>query len=498
MTALATARTPRRGAGALTPTLSPGRGEGVGAIGRPPHVLHDLPAPYPLPAFIATVDPEEAAARPREAAGGPALAEREVLALWLLGRVPPAVLSPWVLLRPGRAGRGPGPDVREATFQLPGGLIWTGDVEIHVRARDFARHGHESDPAYDGVVLHVVWDDDRVADGPRAAGEPVPLAGGGEARTVAIAPWLSGGTAELRALVRRGPSGHEPCADAGATFGAEETSSRLRHEGQRRLAERTWRAARLAATHGWTDAWSRQLDAALAASAGRTRESAEERAQLASRITTALCKSDPAGPTGREPLLALARLARTGMPRGLIEALRGGGGGGARQIPHAHDGDITRLPTSGAGAVGTGRAAELGWNAVLPLLGALALGYGDTELARATARLASAWPAPRPYGRTQSLAMNLGGLGRDAATGGGALAAQGLLHLQDLWCERGGCGHCPLSPPAPQGALPAPAPQGALSAPPHSHPLVVASDGPRAAAVADKGALAPMAPMVPR
>ena len=28
----------------------------------------------------------------------------------------------------------------------------------------------------------------------------------------------------------------------------------------------------------------------------------------------------------------------------------------------------------------------------------------------------------------------------------GALYAQGLLHLQDLWCTRGGCGACPLSP----------------------------------------------------
>ena len=46
---------------------------------------------------------------------GAPLAERELTALWLLGRVPQRAL-PWPLLRAGRAGRGPGPDVREATF----------------------------------------------------------------------------------------------------------------------------------------------------------------------------------------------------------------------------------------------------------------------------------------------------------------------------------------------------------------------------------------------
>ena len=93
------------------------------------------------------------------------------------------------------------------------------------------------------------------------------------------------------------------------------------------------------------------------------------------------------------------------------------------------------------GAVGPGRAAELGWNAALPLLAAAAAAYDDAPLARATAELAERWPAPRPYGRTRALANLLGPPPR----GGGAQHAQGLLHLQDLWCERGGCGRCPAS-----------------------------------------------------
>jgi len=61
----------------------------------------------------------------------------------------------WPLLRPGRAGRGPGPDVREALFLLPSGVPQAGDVEVHLRASDFLRHGHHRDPAHDGVLLHL-------------------------------------------------------------------------------------------------------------------------------------------------------------------------------------------------------------------------------------------------------------------------------------------------------------------------------------------------------
>ncbi|PKN77997.1 MAG: hypothetical protein CVU47_12855, partial [Chloroflexi bacterium HGW-Chloroflexi-9] len=54
--------------------------------------------------------------RPYRVAAAPDdLEEATLTALWLLGRVSAEAL-PWPLLRPGRAGRGPGPDVREAAF----------------------------------------------------------------------------------------------------------------------------------------------------------------------------------------------------------------------------------------------------------------------------------------------------------------------------------------------------------------------------------------------
>lgn len=56
-------------------------------------------------------EPGETPPRENPTAGERAAGELAGGALWLLGRVPEAAL-PLPLLRAGRAGRGPGPDVR--------------------------------------------------------------------------------------------------------------------------------------------------------------------------------------------------------------------------------------------------------------------------------------------------------------------------------------------------------------------------------------------------
>lgn len=75
------------------------------------------------------------------------------------------------VIDPGTLNRDSGPDFFNAKINI-GDKMWAGDVEIHVRASDWHRHGHDGDRAYDSVVLHVVERDDTAIR--RGNGEVVP------------------------------------------------------------------------------------------------------------------------------------------------------------------------------------------------------------------------------------------------------------------------------------------------------------------------------------
>lgn len=69
-----------------------------------------------------------------------------------------------------------GPDFRGAELEVDG-LSVVGDVEVHFRAADWRAHGHDGDPAYDGVVLHVLLLPPRPGEAPaRTASGRVPAA----------------------------------------------------------------------------------------------------------------------------------------------------------------------------------------------------------------------------------------------------------------------------------------------------------------------------------
>jgi hypothetical protein len=53
-----------------------------------------------------------------------------------------------------------GPDFAEARIKI-GDLQWTGQVEIHVKASSWDLHKHNKDLAYNNVILHVVWEEDK-------------------------------------------------------------------------------------------------------------------------------------------------------------------------------------------------------------------------------------------------------------------------------------------------------------------------------------------------
>ena len=87
------------------------------------------------------------------------------------------------VLSPGRWNRMAGPDFRNAKLELNGTAL-RGDVEIHGKTSDWISHGHGGDPAYDGVILHVVRHDDtspgNVAFLPESAVLVLPEAGKGD------------------------------------------------------------------------------------------------------------------------------------------------------------------------------------------------------------------------------------------------------------------------------------------------------------------------------
>src|SRR5688572_33018669 len=66
------------------------------------------------------------------------------------------------ILHPGFPNQDQGPDFLQARIKLDSQL-WAGHVEIHVLSSAWFLHGHERDPHYSNVILHVVWQEDKPA-----------------------------------------------------------------------------------------------------------------------------------------------------------------------------------------------------------------------------------------------------------------------------------------------------------------------------------------------
>ncbi len=75
------------------------------------------------------------------------------------------------VIDPGILNRDSGPDFFNAKVKI-GSKTWAGNIEIHLKASDWNRHGHSTDPAYDNVILHVVAISDTQIK--RKDGSPLP------------------------------------------------------------------------------------------------------------------------------------------------------------------------------------------------------------------------------------------------------------------------------------------------------------------------------------
>lgn len=75
------------------------------------------------------------------------------------------------IIKSGEHNSNAGPDFFNSRINISG-TVWAGNVEIHIKASDWHRHSHQHDPAYDNVILHVVYEADQ--DVKRKDGEVIP------------------------------------------------------------------------------------------------------------------------------------------------------------------------------------------------------------------------------------------------------------------------------------------------------------------------------------
>ncbi|MCC7364328.1 MAG: DUF2851 family protein [Dehalococcoidia bacterium] len=334
---------------------------------------------------------------------------------------------------PGVPGGASGPDFRDAILDA-GGDVLRGHVELHLRASGWRAHGHAGDPAYAGVVLHVVAENDTGALSTlHASGRAIPV------------------------LVLREPGAHAfpppftpPCALAAAR--GQDPAPALHRLGERRLRSKAARVAPLVAASGPGQAVYTLALETLAGSANRAAF-----ASLARSLPLAALLERAAGTSAPRPLAITAELkgaaARLSLRRAglrpmaqparrleaagtLVAALWPGviAGFPPALIPAA------LLPALRQPGIGRAAAIELAVNAVLPV--ALASGaWSEEDIAAAFAAL----PGPGTYGKLRRLEgwLGAGAAPKPFAT---ARALQGGLLLHADYCTRGRCGQCPLSP----------------------------------------------------
>ena len=64
------------------------------------------------------------------------------------------------IISPGLLNKNAGPDFIAAKLKIDE-TTWVGNVEVHLKSSDWLLHRHEQDPAYDNVILHVVYENDQ-------------------------------------------------------------------------------------------------------------------------------------------------------------------------------------------------------------------------------------------------------------------------------------------------------------------------------------------------
>lgn len=371
--------------------------------------------------------------------------EAEIAARWAAGAWVGQTLhtergDTYSVMYQGRRGGGAGPDFRDAVLARADGSRVYGDVELHLRAANWHAHGHDSDPRYDGVVLHVVL---------------APLAAHQERETL-----LANGTltpiAVLRPESAAGRPLQWPCSTAlGEQARAAQLRALLHAAGAQRFA---WRAdsyqrelAHMAVsaeqtTYGahlrWTSAdhvlW---VAVAEAQAYGRDREALREAGQRLAWGTppatlVAACASLPA--VERTRLRGLLHLWEHWLHSGPWEPLRRLI---AQDAPtHAVKALVEAVSVAG-GSVSRGRALIVLANVVLPFAVAWATLEGCPTLCDQAWAVFAELPGLPSNHITRLMARQLG----MSRLPPGAVAQLGLHHIWAQSCRYKLCELCPCA-----------------------------------------------------
>jgi hypothetical protein len=79
--------------------------------------------------------------------------------------------EPIQIIQLGTYNTNSGPDFFNAKLQI-GDTLWAGNIEIHISSSEWNQHHHQFDEAYNNVILHVVYVDDKSVK--NAIGETIP------------------------------------------------------------------------------------------------------------------------------------------------------------------------------------------------------------------------------------------------------------------------------------------------------------------------------------
>lgn len=91
--------------------------------------------------------------------------EEYLHAIWRMKRLPVSQLyltdgRKLTIKKTGWHNHDAGPDFFNGSIEIDE-MIWNGNIEIHVKSSDWYLHKHQLDPAYNSVVLHVVFQHDK-------------------------------------------------------------------------------------------------------------------------------------------------------------------------------------------------------------------------------------------------------------------------------------------------------------------------------------------------